>query len=105
MKNEIKTKNKKNEKIAFTPLSTIIRQKQKNPEFRKAFAEEMGRIKLAHDIRTLRQSRHMTQRDVAEKAEMPRSVIARIESGTHNFSISTLHKIARVFDRNIGLVE
>ena len=41
--------------------------------------------------------------EVAIKADMPQSVIARIESGTHSFSISTLHKIAGVFDKHISL--
>ncbi len=96
---------KNKEVVKFTPLSAVIMERKKNPEFRKAFTEEMSRIKLAHEIRTLREKRHMTQGEVAEKAEMPRSVIARIESGTHNFSIATLHKIASVFDREIRLVE
>ncbi|MCL4405003.1 helix-turn-helix domain-containing protein [Patescibacteria group bacterium] len=95
----------KNSVTVFTPLSALIKQKQKNPEFKKAFTEEMSRLKLAHDIRILRQQRRMTQGEVARKAEMPRSVIARIESGTHNFSIATLHKLASVFDRKIRLVK
>ncbi len=46
----------------------------------------------------------MTQAEVAQKTDMPQSVIARIESGTHSFSIATLHKIARVFNKHVGLV-
>ena len=90
--------------LTFTPLDTIIRKKLINAQFRKSFSEEMGRLQLAHDIKTLRQKRKMTQGQVAARADMPQSVIARIESGTHSFSIATLHKIARVFDKQIGLV-
>lgn len=95
---------KQTKKYSFTPLDEIIREKLKNERFRKSFSEEMGRLQLAHEIKTLRQRRKMTQKEVAMKADMPQSVIARIESGSHSFSIVTLHKIARVFDKQIGLV-
>ena len=100
-----KIKNYNNINITFTSLDKIINKKLKNKQFRKSFSEEMGRLQLAREIKALRQKRKMTQGDVAAKADMPQSVIARIESGTHSFSIATLHKIARVFGRNVGLVE
>jgi len=92
-------------KLNFTPLRTFVERKKRSARFRKAYEEEMGRLKLAYELRTLRQRRNMTQKQVAVRAQMPQSVIARIESGTHSFSIATLHKIARVFDRQVGLVE
>ncbi len=98
----MKTKAKKHKSI---PLNTIIREKLKNERFYKTFSEEVSRLQLAHEIKKLRQKRKMTQREVAIKADMPQSVIARIESGTHSFSIATLHKIANVFDRQVGLVK
>lgn len=95
---------KQTKKYNFIPLDTIIRKKLNNEQFRKSFFEEIGRLQLAHEIKTLRQKRKMTQKEVALKADMSQSVIARIESGSHSFSIVTLHKIARVFDKQIGLV-
>lgn len=92
-------------KYNFTPLDKIIRRRIKNEEFRKSFSEEISRLQLAHEIKALRQKEKMTQEEVALKADMPQSVVARIESGTHSFSIATLHKIARVFDKQVGLVE
>lgn len=92
-------------KYRFTPLNNIIAKKLKHEQFRKSFFEETARLQLAHEIKTLRQKRKMTQGEVAAKAEMPQSVVARLESGTHSFSMATLHKIARVFDKQIGLVE
>lgn len=92
-------------KYTFTPLDTIIEKKLKNKQFRKSFSEETSRLQLAHEIKTLRQKKKMTQGQVAVKANMPQSVVARIESGTHSFSIATLYKIAMVFDKQIGLVE
>lgn len=88
----------------FISLNKVLRKELKNENFKKIFDEEMGRLQLAHEIKTLRQKNRMTQNDVARKADMPQSVIARIESGKHSFSIITLHKIAQVFDRQVGLV-
>ncbi len=99
-----KVARKINKKYHFTLLDTVIAGRIKRGKFRKSFFEEMSRLQLAHEIRVLRQKKKMTQEEVAMKADMPQSVIARIESGTHSFSISTLHKIARVFDKQIGLV-
>ncbi len=97
---------KKNvEKYSFTPLNKIIRKRFQNERFRKAFSEEISRLRLAHEIKMLRQKRKMTQEEVAAKADMPQSVIARMESGAHSFSISTLHKVARIFNRQVGLIE
>lgn len=91
-------------KLNFTPLRKVIERKQRSARFRKALSEETGRLELAHELRILRKRRSMTQGQVAAQAQMPQSVVARIESGTHSFSIATLHRIARVFDRKIGLV-
>lgn len=92
-------------KYKLTQLSRVIEKKLESPKFRGAFNEELSRLKLAHEIKLLRQEKKMTQREVAERADMPQSVIARIESGTHTFSVITLDKIAKVFHKEIGLVE
>ena len=91
-------------KHQFISLDTVIAKKLKDKQFRKSFSEEISRLQLAHEIKTLRQRRKMTQAEVAAKTDMPQSVIARIESGTHSFSITTLHKIARAFNKQVGLV-
>jgi len=89
----------------FTPLHTITTKKLKNKQFRKSFLEEINRLRLAHEIKKLRQKRKMTQTEVAVKVNMPQSVIARIESGNHSLSVATLNKIAMVFNKQIGLVK
>ena len=88
-----------------TPLDQSIRKDLKNERFRKGFFEELNRLQLAHEIKRLRQRKRMTQKQVAEKASMPQSVIARMESGTHRYSLSTLSQIAQVFGKTIGFKE
>lgn len=88
----------------FISLDQFLGRRLRDKKFHRVFTEEMNRLRLAHEIRTLRQKKKMTQGEVAAKAAMPQSVVARIESGRHSFSIATLHKIARVFDKHISLV-
>jgi len=96
---------KKQEIGDFVSLSKLIEKKSKKERFKASFSEEISRLNLAHEIKALRQQKKLTQKQVAEKADMPQSVIARIESGTHSVSLTTLSKIASVFNKEVGLVE
>jgi transcriptional regulator with XRE-family HTH domain len=46
----------------------------------------------------------MTQALVAQKAGMPQSVIARIESGNHSMSFDTLVKVAHALGKKVKIV-
>ncbi len=76
----------------------------KDPAYMRGLNAERARLKLAAQIREIRRKKRLTQKALAEKADMPQSVIARIESGTHSFSITTLQKIAVAFNKQIALV-
>ena len=91
-------------KDSFIPFDEILAEQLKNKKFKKAFLEERSRLELVYELKMLRKEKRMTQAQVAKKANMPQSVVARIESGSRGLSIATLSKIARVFDRDIGLV-
>lgn len=96
--------NIKGKTYKFIDLNDVLKRELKNPVFKKTFDEETSRLRLAHEIKMLRQKKNMTQTEVAERADMPQSVIARIESGKHSFSIATLQRIAQVLGRQVGLV-
>ena len=76
----------------------------KSKAFRKAYAEEKARLDLAYAIRTSREAKKMTQAAVAHKANMPQSVIARLESGTHSVSVDTLNKVAHALGKQVELI-
>jgi DNA-binding XRE family transcriptional regulator len=95
---------KKIKGLKFHTLTEVIESKMSSPVFRKAYDEEMARLKLAKQIREMRLNSRLTQKAVAAKADMPQSVIARIESGTHSYSLGTLYRIASVFNKEIQLV-
>ncbi|OGY98058.1 MAG: hypothetical protein A2855_00955 [Candidatus Liptonbacteria bacterium RIFCSPHIGHO2_01_FULL_57_28] len=100
---------KKGEKIIggfrFIPFSTFIEEQCKKPGFKKAYLQEIASVNIAFDLKRLRAKKRMTQKQVAAKADMPQSVIARMESGMHSFSVTTLQKVATVFDKQVGLVK
>jgi DNA-binding XRE family transcriptional regulator len=90
--------------LKFYSFEEVLRRASKSRCFQKAYDEELARLKLAHQIRTMRLYQKLTQKETAQKAKMPQSVIARIESGTHGYSLGTLSRIASVFDKEIQLV-
>ena len=75
----------------------------KSPAFKKAYEDEVARLKLVRQIKDLRLAQNMSQKKMASKANMSQSIIARIESGRHSFSVLTLYRIAKVFGKEVKL--
>ena len=95
-------KNTKN--IKTYSFNEVFGKKLKSKKFQEAYNEELARLKIAHQIKEMRLKKKLTQKDVAEKVKMPQSVIARIESGTHSYSLGTLYRVAHAFKKEIKLV-
>jgi ribosome-binding protein aMBF1 (putative translation factor) len=93
------------EDLVWTPLEDIIKESMKSPVFRREYKQAMSRIRLAKELYDVRKAKHMTQKAVADKALMPQSVIARLESGEHSASIATLSKVASALGKQIALVD
>lgn len=67
----------------------------KNPKVRKEYEKLQPEFILVSSLIETRLKSRMTQEEVAKKAGMPQSTIARIEGLTHGMpNISTLKKIA-----------
>lgn len=56
-------------------------------------------------IKSLRQSRGLTQEALAERSGLPQSHISRIESGQHSPSQKTLEKLTSALDVKIGDID
>ena len=97
MKNNKKT-------IKTDSFNEVFKKDFSSGSFRKIYNEELAMLQLAEQIRNMRIASNLTQKTVSEKTKMPQSVIARIESGTHSYSLGTLYKIAHVFNKEIKLV-
>lgn len=93
------------EKLEFISFEEALREQMKLPGFKEGYHAEINRLRVAYQLKMLRKKKKLTQRQVAEKAKMPQSVIARLESGTHGVSLDTLYRIADVFDKQVGFVE
>ncbi|ERL66638.1 helix-turn-helix transcriptional regulator [Schleiferilactobacillus shenzhenensis] len=75
------------------PVDDLFADDLKDPEFRKGFTEEYNRLVSAAAVVEAREKAGLTQQELADRAEVPQSTIARIERG-RNTSIDTLSKIA-----------
>ena len=92
-----------NNKIKTYSFDEVFKKGRNSTEFQKAYSEEIARLKIAKQIKSMRLNNNLTQKAVAIKTNMPQSVIARIESGTHSYSLGTLHRIASAFNKEIIL--
>lgn len=90
--------------LIFYTHEEILKKELKSEEFRKAYEEEIARLNLVGQIRKLRIAKKLTQKVVAKRAGMPQSVVARLESGEHSFSLDTLQRIAHVYGKEVRLV-
>lgn len=64
-----------------------------DPEFKAYYEAEDARMKSAVAVMKAREHAGLTQQQLAEKASVPQSTIARIERGD-NTSMDTMSKIA-----------
>ena len=94
---------KQEKKLKFITFDDFLKKQLKSKAFRKAYDEEHARLRMVKQIRDIRKAKRLTQADVAKKAAMPQSVIARIESGQHAFTLGTLDRIAHAFNKKVVL--
>lgn len=91
-------------KIKIKSFDKLFRELSKSKNFVNTYNEELFRLEMASKIKTLRSKIKLTQERFAEKAQMPQSVIARVESGKHTVSLVTLNKIAYALGKKVALV-
>lgn len=81
----------------------ILKTQLKSPKFKEAYDEELFRLKMASEIKHLRLQKKLTQESFAKKAQMPQSVVARIEGGKHSISLDTLNRVAHALGKTVQL--
>lgn len=77
-----------------TPRTTIFDKYKNDPEYQAYYREASAQIDLTIRIAELRRAQRLSQAQLAKKARMPQSVIARLESGKHNMTVETLIRVA-----------
>jgi ribosome-binding protein aMBF1 (putative translation factor) len=64
-------------------------------KFKKAYEDELDRLRLAHRITELREKSGLTQAQLAEKVGTTQAGISRLEDPNYrNYSLKTLEKVA-----------
>jgi ribosome-binding protein aMBF1 (putative translation factor) len=97
-------KKKQQPNFQWHSFDEVFGKVSKKKEFRRAYEEEIVRLRLAKQIRDIRTTSRMTQGVVAQKSGMPQSVIARIESGDRGITLDTLGRIAHTLGKEVQLV-
>ena len=65
---------------------------------------EQERQRIGQHIAQLRKEKGMTQQDLANRVEMQRSHIARIEAGRYSVGLYTLTAIAQALGKRLAFV-
>jgi len=75
----------------------VMRQLEKKyPGMTQKVQEELARLQIAYKIAELRQSCHLTQAEMARRAGLKQSNVARMEQpGYTDYKVSTLAKLAK----------
>ncbi len=88
----------------MSDLTKYIEKRNKvNKNFKKMVENEFENIKLGKMIKDLRENKGMTQDELAKKLRTTKSAISRLENHTENIRLSTLEKIAEIFDKKLNI--
>ena len=79
----------------------ILGREQTAPGFKLKVEEELENSKLGEEIRLLRKSSGMTQNELARQLATTKSAISRLENHSESVRLSTIEKVARVFNKKV----
>lgn len=83
----------------MTTFNDVWRKLGANKEYRSAFARAQFKRLVPFQIRALRKNRHMSQEELAQKANVTQGVISRAENSDYgNLTVNTILKVADGFD-------
>lgn len=74
-----------------------------SPARRRGYERAGRAIRLAFEIRALREKKGLSQRELAERVGTTQSAIARLEAGNISPSLPTLDKIAAALGAEVSL--
>ena len=87
----------------FYTFEDDLKERLKNPKFKKAWEESEVEYLLAKKLIEKRLKQKFSQRDLAKKAGTTQAVISRIESMNSNPSLGFLKKLAFALNSNLQI--
>ena len=90
-------------KLKFYDFSTDLKNRLKNPEFKKAWQASKPEFLLAKQMIEKRLLAKMSQRDLAKKLNTSQAAISRLESMGGNPSLSFLKRLAHALGSSLNL--
>lgn len=88
----------------FQKFSDIKRETLKDPAVKVAYNALEPEFKLAQSMIEARLAKKLTQEQLAARAGVPQTTIARLESGTNNSTVATISRVAKVLGKELRLV-
>lgn len=83
-------------------IDDILKRELKNPEFAKEYYADKEKSASALALYHARKDAGLTQKDLAKRAGVPQSTIARIENGG-NVSFDKLAEIANAMGKRLSI--
>lgn len=96
--------NKKNKVSQATDFSDYLKKQLKNREIRKNYRSYGKQLEIAYQILQLRRKNRISQEEFAKRIGTTQGNIARMESGSQNFTIEMLDKVAETFNKELQIL-
>ena len=93
-------------KSHYVRFEDFLKEKLKDPEFKKAYAEpdEDPYLEIAFQLLQLRRKLHLTQKQLAKKVGTSQQALARLESTAYKgCTIKTLDNIAKKLHKKLRI--
>ena len=81
----------------------IEKRTSREPEFAGVVEQEYENLRIGELIRHLREEHHMSQDQLASRLNTTKSAISRLENHADSIRLSTLERVAKVFDRKVKI--
>jgi ribosome-binding protein aMBF1 (putative translation factor) len=89
--------------VKATDFDDYLKEKLKNPEFKKWYDYYGKQLEVAFSVHQLRKKRGLSQAQLAKKIGTTQSNVARLEAGNQNFTTDTLQKIAQALNKELKI--
>lgn len=81
----------------------INKMEKTNPGFSSKVDQELENLRIGEEIRNLRVTEGMTQAELALKMSTTKSAISRLENHSESVRLSTLEKVAEIFNKKVRI--